>query len=49
MLGSAMRRLIADEEFARQCGRRARARYEELFSGPALGSAYADLYRSLVK
>ena len=31
-----------------QCGQRARARYELLFSGAALGRAYVKLYQSVV-
>ena len=32
---------------ARNMGQAARARYERLFSGPALGKAYADLFREM--
>jgi rhamnosyl/mannosyltransferase len=47
-LADALRRLWKDEPFAQLCGNRARIRFEQLFSGAALGSAYAELYRSVV-
>ena len=46
-LGRAMATLLADEALADRLGRGARERYERLFSGPALGSAYADLFREV--
>jgi rhamnosyl/mannosyltransferase len=44
-LAAAMNTLLSDEALARRMGRAARARYEQLFSGAALGEAYAKLYR----
>jgi rhamnosyl/mannosyltransferase len=44
-LAGAMNTLLSDEALARSMGQAARARYEQLFSGPALGKAYADLFR----
>ena len=46
-LRRAMQLLLADSGFATAAGMAARARYERLFSGPALGRAYADLFREL--
>ena len=48
MLADALRRLSNDEAFAQECGKRARIRFEQLFSGAALGRAYAELYRDVV-
>ena len=48
-LAVAMNALLADDALALQYGRAARGRYEELFSGPALGRAYAQLYRDVLK
>ncbi|MCX8085819.1 MAG: glycosyltransferase [Rhodocyclaceae bacterium] len=48
-LAAAMNRLLADEALARDLGAAARRRYERLFSGPALGQAYAALYRSALE
>jgi rhamnosyl/mannosyltransferase len=47
MLADAMRRMIEDDSLVSACGLRARARYERLFSGTALGEAYSNLYRSV--
>jgi rhamnosyl/mannosyltransferase len=44
----ACNRLIADEALANKMGAAARGRYEKLFSGEALGHAYADLYRDVI-
>ena len=44
-LAGAMNRLLRDETLARRFGAAARRRYENLFSGEALGNAYAALYR----
>jgi glycosyltransferase involved in cell wall biosynthesis len=49
MLADAMKRFVTDEAFALRCGSQARARYEHLFSGEALGRAYASLYRSVIE
>lgn len=43
-LADACNRLLIDEKLATQMGAAARSRYERLFSGDALGQAYADLY-----
>jgi rhamnosyl/mannosyltransferase len=39
--------LLTDGALADALGRGARARYEKLFSGPALGRAYADLFHEM--
>jgi len=44
MLAQAMIQLLNDSALAEKLGLAARARYERLFSGAALGKAYADLY-----
>lgn len=46
-LAAAMNRLIADDGLATRMGVAARARYELLFSGEALGREYAALYREV--
>ena len=46
-LAVALNALLYDSSFAESLGRGARARYERLFSGPALGRAYADLFREV--
>jgi rhamnosyl/mannosyltransferase len=46
-LAEAMHILLEDEAVAARMGQAARARYERLFSGPALGRAYAALYREV--
>jgi rhamnosyl/mannosyltransferase len=43
-LGGALRALAGDEALAARLGAAARARYEELFSGPATGRAHHALY-----
>ncbi len=48
-LAAAMNALLADDALAKQCGLAARRRYEELFSGPALGKAYTQLYQDVLK
>jgi rhamnosyl/mannosyltransferase len=47
-LAGAMNMLLADEDACRRFGATARLRYERLFSGPALGRAYAELYREVL-
>jgi glycosyltransferase involved in cell wall biosynthesis len=47
-LAAAMDALALDRPRAAAMGVAARARYERLFSGPALGSGYAELYRAVV-
>lgn len=46
-LAAAMNSLASDEALAQQFGRHARQRFEELFTGEALGRQYAALYQSL--
>lgn len=46
-LAGAMNRLLNDPILASRLGQGARARYERLFSGPALGREYAALFREL--
>ena len=48
-LASAMSRLADDNSLALQYGKAARIRYDELFSGRALGQAYSDTYREVVE
>jgi glycosyltransferase involved in cell wall biosynthesis len=48
-LADAMNRLLADEVLALRMGQAARARYETLFSGEALGREYAALYHEVAK
>ena len=47
-LANAMFLLLHDISLAKKFGLGARARYERLFSGDALGKAYVDLYREVV-
>lgn len=44
-LARAMTTLLRDGNLATAMGRAARDRYERLFSGPALGRAYAEVFR----
>lgn len=44
-LAAAMNRLLADPALAERLGAGARARYEAMFSGPALGRGYAGVFR----
>lgn len=46
-LAAAAGRLLADTALAERMGQAARARYEQLFSGAALGRAYSELYREV--
>ena len=46
-LAAAMKTLLRDDRLAAELGLAARARYERLFSGPALGRAYAELFREV--
>lgn len=48
-LAQAMNQLLRETSMAKEMGLAARARYERLFSGDALGKAYADLYREAVE
>lgn len=47
-LAVAMHTLLSDSELATRFGHGARARYERMFSGPALGLAYSNLYQDIV-
>ena len=47
-LAQAINSLLENAPLAAQYGAAARARYERLFSGKALGKAYADLYRKVL-
>lgn len=47
ILAAAMNRLLTDEVLAERMGQAARRRYEQLFSGEAMGRAYAQLYREV--
>jgi hypothetical protein len=40
---------LCDDALTERFGRTARQRYESLFSGAALGKAYADLYRHVIE
>lgn len=46
-LAQAMTMLLRDDRLAMAMGQAARKRYEEHFSGPALGAAYAALFREV--
>jgi glycosyltransferase involved in cell wall biosynthesis len=48
-LAQAMNQLLHETSTTEAMGLAARARYERLFSGGALGKAYADLYREVVE
>ncbi|WP_221928849.1 glycosyltransferase [Tepidiphilus olei] len=48
-LHAALARLLRDEGLAQRLGQGARRRYEEIFSGEALGAAYAALYAEVVR
>lgn len=47
ILCDAMNQLLRDRQLAEGFGEGARSRYERLFSGAALGQAYAELYRDV--
>lgn len=49
MLAQAMSQLLRDTVLSKKLGLAARARYERLFSGAALGKAYADLYQEALE
>jgi rhamnosyl/mannosyltransferase len=46
-LARAMNHLIEDKALAQRYGQAARLRYERMFSGEALGKAYAALYQDV--
>jgi rhamnosyl/mannosyltransferase len=47
-LAKAMRRLIQDNNLTDKMGKAARSRYQQLFSGKALGIAYTNLYKKIL-
>lgn len=47
-LAQAMNTLLTDDTLAARMGLAARIRYEKLFSGAALGRAYAELFREVM-
>lgn len=47
-LAAALNRLLDNPSLALEMGRAARRRYEQLFTGRAMGDAYAKLYESLL-
>ncbi|MEX3854206.1 glycosyltransferase [Paraburkholderia sp. BR10923] len=47
MLADAMNRLASDKPLRVAMGIAARRRYDQLFSGEALGRAYSELYREV--
>jgi glycosyltransferase involved in cell wall biosynthesis len=48
-LANALNRFLDDPTMALEMGRAARRRYEQLFTGRAMGDAYAKLYESLLQ
>lgn len=48
-LSAALNRLLNDFSMALDMGRAARCRYEQLFTGRAMGDAYAKLYKGLLQ
>lgn len=48
-LAAALNRLLDNPSLALEMGRAARRRYEQLFTGRAMGDAYAKLYESLLE
>jgi rhamnosyl/mannosyltransferase len=46
-LADAINALLEDESLAARMGAAARSRYEEMFSGEALGEAYSNLYSEI--
>ncbi len=47
-LARAMNLLLADRDASERFGVNARHRYEQLFTGRAMGEAYASFYRALI-
>ena len=47
-LACAVNALLGNGALTEEFGRSARRRYEALFSGPALGKAYAQLYQDVL-
>ena len=48
-LRAAMDELFNDEVKARKMGKNARLRYEQLFTGSAMGARYAEVYRDVIR
>ena len=48
-LAEAMQALLADSNLASRLGRAARVRYEQVFSGEAMGRAYVSLFEELLR
>lgn len=48
-IADALNKLLSDPGLANKLGHRARARYENMFSGPALGLAYSNLYKNVIQ
>lgn len=46
-LANALNTLLSEDSTAEKLGRGARSRYDKVFSGPALGRAYADVFREV--
>jgi rhamnosyl/mannosyltransferase len=46
-LSQACNQLIADQSLSNKLGRASRQRYEQMFSGNALGLAYSNLYNEI--
>ena len=47
-LAKAMQRLMNDNELVKTMGKAARSRYQQLFSGEALGMAYVNRYKKII-
>lgn len=47
-LANAMQTLIKDSQLVERMGKAARSRYQQLFSGEALGIAYANRYKKII-
>ncbi len=47
-LANAMQKLITDDDLTKKMGKAARQRYQDLFSGEALGMAYAQRYKKIL-
>jgi rhamnosyl/mannosyltransferase len=48
-LADSLCALLSEPGLATKLGQGARARYERMFSGPALGLAYSNLYQDVVR
>ena len=48
-LSDALNKLVDDDSLANKMGQAARIRYEQNFSGEALGKSYSNLYRELAR